>query len=284
MAKKRINRSLGGNIALFILLAACGLFTSIPLIYVISNAMKPLDQLYQFPPPLIVTNPTWDNFVGLMQLTSEYWVPLSRYLFNSIFISVVATAGNVFLASMAAYPLAKHQFPGKKAIQKIVVMSLLFTAAVTSIPQYIVMSRLSILNTYWALIFPMFMSSLGLYLMQNFMVLLNDSMLEAARIDGANEFRIYASVIMPNCKPAWLTLIIFAFQQIWNNTGNLYLYDESLKTLPSLLGSVAAGSSSIARAGVSAAASLILIIPPVAIFLLTQSSVVETMSTSGLKE
>jgi len=284
MVKRKINRSVGGNIILFNLLAIMGLFTSIPMIYVFSNAMKPLDQLYQFPPPLFVVNPTLDNFVGLIQLTADYWVPISRYIFNSVFISAVATAGHVFLSSMAAYPLAKHNFPGKKAIQSIIVMSLLFTSAVTSIPQYIVMSRLKLLNTYFALIFPMFMSTLGLYLMQNFIVLLNDSMMESARIDGANEFRIYASIIMPNCKPAWLTLIIFSFQQIWRNDGNLYLYDESLKTLPSLLGSIAAGSSNIARAGISAAASLILIIPPIVIFLLSQGSVVETMSTSGLKD
>ena len=265
-------------------MAIVGVFTSIPLVYVVSNAFKPIDQLYIFPPPIFVTNPTSEHFTELIQLCSEYRVPLSRYVVNSLFISVVAVIGHVLLSSMAAYPLAKHKFPGKGFIRKIVVMSLLFTSAVTAIPQYVVMSKLHLLNTHWSIIFPMFMSSLGLYLMQNFMVQINDSLIEAARIDGAGEFRIYYSVIMPNCKPAWLTLLIFSFQQVWNNTGNLYIYDENLKTLPSLLSTVAAGSSSIARAGVSAAASLILVIPPVIIFLLTQSSVVETMSTSGMKD
>ena len=284
MLKKKLNRSIGGTIALFVLLALVGLYTSLPLIYTISNAFKPLDQLYKFPPPLFVTNPTTDNFIELIQLCSDYRIPLSRYIVNSVFVSVVSTLGNLALASMAAYPLAKHTFPGKKFMQKMVVMSLLFTSVVTYIPQYVVIAKMGLLNTQWSIILPMFMMPLGLYLMQNFIMLLNDSMLEAARIDGAGEFRIYASVVMPNCKPAWLTLIIFAFQQVWNNNGNLYIYKEAQKTLPALLNSVAAGSSSVARAGVSAAASLLILIPPALIFLLSQSSVVETMSTSGMKD
>ncbi|HIW73082.1 MAG TPA: carbohydrate ABC transporter permease [Firmicutes bacterium] len=284
MLKRQLNRSIWGNFLLFLVLAAGGLFTSLPFLYAISNAFKPLDQLYLFPPPLLVTNPTTEHFVQLAQLASDFWVPLSRYIFNSLFVSVTATVGHVFLSSMAAYPLAKDRFPGKRVIQKVIVMSLLFTGAVTQLPQYIVMSRLQILNTYAALILPMFMSSLGLYLMQNFMVQIPDSMLEAARIDGAGEWRIYWSVVMPNCRPAWLTLTIFAFQQIWNNNGNLYIYSEELKGLPSILSSIAAGGSGIARAGVSAAASLLILIPPVVIFLITQGSVVETMTTSGLKE
>ena len=284
MLKKKLNRSIGGTIALFVLLALVGLYTSLPLFYTISNAFKPLDQLYKFPPPLFVTNPTTDNFIELIQLCSDYRIPLSRYIVNSVFVSVVSTLGNLALASMAAYPLAKHTFPGKKFMQKMVVMSLLFTSVVTYIPQYVVIAKMGLLNTQWSIILPMFMMPLGLYLMQNFIMLLNDSMLEAARIDGAGEFRIYASVVMPNCKPAWLTLIIFAFQQVWNNNGNLYIYKEAQKTLPALLNSVAAGSSSVARAGVSAAASLLILIPPALIFLLSQSSVVETMSTSGMKD
>ncbi len=284
MLKKKLNRSIGGTIALFVLLALVGLYTSLPLFYTVSNAFKPLDQLYKFPPPLFVANPTTDNFIELIQLCSEYRIPLSRYIVNSVFVSVVSTLGNLALASMAAYPLAKHTFPGKKLIQKMVVMSLLFTSVVTYIPQYVVIAKMGLLNTQWSVILPMFMMPLGLYLMQNFIMLLNDSMLEAARIDGAGEFRIYASVVMPNCKPAWLTLIIFAFQQVWNNNGNLYIYKEAQKMLPALLSSVAAGSSSVARAGVSAAASLLILIPPALIFLLSQSSVVETMSTSGMKD
>ena len=163
MFKRKVNRSVGGTIVLFLFMAIVGVFTSIPLVYVVSNAFKPIDQLYIFPPPIFVTNPTSEHFTELIQLCSEYRVPLSRYVVNSLFISVVAVIGHVLLSSMAAYPLAKHKFPGKGFIRKIVVMSLLFTSAVTAIPQYVVMSKLHLLNTHWSIIFPMFMSSLGLY-------------------------------------------------------------------------------------------------------------------------
>ena len=284
MFKKNINRSIAGNILLFLFLTIFGLYTALPFMYAISNAFKPLEQLYIFPPPLIVTRPTFEHFIQLGQLVTDFWVPLSRYIFNSVFVSVIATAGHVLFASMAAYPLAKHRFPGREFFSQTVVLALLFTQTVTFIPLYIVMSVLGILNSYAALILPQLMMPLGLYLMQNFMKMLNDSMLEAARIDGAGEFKIYWSVVMPNCKPAWMTLIIFAFQQIWNNNGNLYIYKEQFKVLPAILSSIAASGSGIARAGVSAAATLITLIPPALIFFLSQNFVVETMSTSGLKQ
>lgn len=279
--KKNINRSIGGNITVFFFLCLFGVFMALPLVYAISSAFKPLDEIFIFPPRIFVRKPTWDNFIQLGQMTSNFWVPLTRYIFNSVFVSVIGTLGHLLIASMAAYPLAKHKFPGQKVIKQVIVMSLLFTASVTYIPQYIVMSKLSILNSYWALILPVFQMSLGLYLMQNFMQQINDSMLEAARIDRAGEFRIYWSIVMPNVKPAWLTLIIFSFQTIWNGTGGTLIYREDLKVLPAILGQITVGG--IARAGVGAAAALILMIPPILIFILSQNFVIETMSTSGLK-
>ena len=279
-----INRSIGGNIVIFLFLALASIFMLLPIVYTVVTAFKPMNEIFLYPPRFWVKNPTTDNFATMAELAGEMWVPFERYLYNSIIVAVLGTVIYIFVASMAAYPLAKHTFPGKKLMQKMVVMSLLFTSVVTYIPQYVVIAKMGLLNTQWSVILPMFMMPLGLYLMQNFIMLLNDSMLEAARIDGAGEFRIYASVVMPNCKPAWLTLIIFAFQQVWNNNGNLYIYKEAQKMLPALLSSVAAGSSSVARAGVSAAASLLILIPPALIFLLSQSSVVETMSTSGMKD
>lgn len=286
--RKNISRSVGGNITVFFLLCLFGAYMALPLIYAVSSAFKPLDEIYIFPPRLFVRKPTLDNFVVLNLMTSSFWVPLSRYIFNSIFVSVVATSGHLLIASMAAYPLAKHKFPGQKIIKKVIVMSLLFTASVTYIPQYIVMAKLNILNSYSALIFPAFQTSLGLYLMMNFMQQINDSMLEAARIDGTGEFGIYWRIVMPNVKPAWLTLIIFAFQAIWNSNGTInasagstVIFNESLKVLPAILGQIIGGG--IVRTGPGAAAALILMIPPILIFILSQNYVIETMSTSGLK-
>ena len=234
---------------------------------------------------MIAHRPTLDNFLQLSLLTGTFWVPLSKYLFNSIFISVVTTVGHTLLASMAAYPLAKMRFVGQRFMSSMVKVSLLFTSAAMLIPQYIVMSQLHIINTYWALILPAMQSALGLYLMQNFMVQIPGELLEAARIDGAGELKIFWRIVMPNVKPAWLTTMIFVFQTIWNTSGltqtTTIVYDEKIKMVSALMNQVAAGGT--ARAGAGAALGFLLMIPPVLLFMATQSRIIETMSTSGMK-
>lgn len=230
----------------------------LPTIYAVSAAFKPLDEIYIFPPRLFVRRPTLDNFVQVGVLADTFWVPLSKYVFNTVFISVTATVGHLVLSSMAAYPLAKHSFVGKNLFSNIVKWSLLFTSAAMLIPQYIVMSRLGMINTYWAYILPSVQSALGLYLMMNFMGQIPEAMLEAARIDGAGELRIFWQIAMPNVKPAWLTVMIFSFQTIWNTTGatqmSQLVYDEKIKMVSSLLSQVVAGGT--ARAGAGSALSL----------------------------
>ncbi len=276
------NRSGWGNFLVFMFLAFFGVFFMFPIFYSVLNAFKPLEEIMIFPPRLYIKNPTVDNFLELAMLMEQSWVPLSRYLFNSILISVVGTLGHLLLSSMAAYPMAKHNFPGRKIFNKVIVMSLLFTASVTYIPLYIVMSVLGLIDNQLAVILPALQSSLGLYLMMNFMTNLPEPMLEAARIDGAGEFRIYWQIVMPNVKPAWLTLIIFSFQGLWNATGASYLYSEELKMLPSIIGTITSGG--VRRAGVSAAAALLMMLPPILIFIFSQKSVIQTMSSSGLKD
>lgn len=276
------NRSWWGNLLVFLFLAVFGLFFIFPIFYSVLNAFKPLEEILIFPPRMYVKNPTLDNFLELAMLMEDSWVPLSRYLFNSIVVSVVGTAGHLLLSSMAAYPMAKIHFPGRKGFQKLIVMSLLFSSSVTYIPMYIVLDQLNLIDNQLAIILPAWQSSLGLYLMMNFMTNLPDSMLEAARIDGASEFRIYWQIVMPNVKPAWMTLIIFSFQAMWNNTGASYLYSEELKMLPSIIGTITAGG--VRRTGVSAAAALLMMLPPILIFVFSQNNVIETMSSSGLKE
>lgn len=281
LLKRSGNRSIAGNITMFIVLLAFGLFFIFPIIYAINTAFKPINEIFIFPPRLFVRNPTLNNFIQLGQITADFWVPLSRYLFNSFFVSILGTGGHLILASMAAYPIAKHEFPGKGFIKGMIVVSLLFTSSVTYLPQYVVMSKLKFINTYSALIFPTWQASLGLYLMMNYMSMIPNEMLESARMDGVGEARIYWSFVMPNVKPAWLTLMIFSFQGIWNTTGETLIYREEFKVLPAILSQITDGG--IARAGVGSAAALLLMIPPIVIFALSQKNVVETMSTSGLK-
>ncbi|MFC5989194.1 carbohydrate ABC transporter permease [Marinicrinis lubricantis] len=279
---RKLNRSLTVSFMLFLLLALFGSFMALPLIYTINNAFKPLDELFIFPPRFFVNNPTMDNFYDLMSLMGNSWVPFSRYIANSLLITVVGTLGHILLASAAAYPLAKYRFPGSKALFSIVVLSLMFSPHVTSIPNYMVMSWLGWINTHASIIVPSLAFPLGLFLMKQFMEQIPDALLEAAKIDGASEYRVFWSIVMPNVKPAWLTLMVLQFPALWGTDGGSFIYSENLKTLHYALGQIAQGG--IARAGVAAAVSLILMIVPITLFIISQSSVMQTMATSGMKE
>ena len=281
-AQRRVNRSRAGNVAMFVFLFIVASFTALPMIYAVSTSLKPLDELWKFPPSLIVVQkPTLKNFSDLVAVMSNSWVPFSRYIFNSFFITAAGTAGNVVLASMAAYPLAKKQFPGGGAFFKLIVFSLMFTPAVTSIPTYMVMSTLGWIDSYLAIIVPAFGSTLGLYLIRQFMLGVPNALLEAAKIDGASEWRIFWRIVMPQVKPAWLTAMIFSVQNLWNVGSSNFIYEEKLKTLPYAMSQIV--SAGIARAGVGAASTVVMMIVPIAIFLFAQNNIVETMASSGIK-
>ena len=280
--EKKLNRSMAGNTLLFVIMGICGVAMAIPLVMVINNALKPLDELFQFPPKIFVRNPTLENFSDLFILMNDTWVPFSRYMLNTLIITGGGMVGHVIIASLAAYPLAKHNFPGKKILFQMVVLSMMFSWTVTQTPQYMIISWLGINNTYWALILPACSFGMGLYLMKQFMEQLPDSLMESARLDGASEYRIFWSIVMPNVKPAWLTLAIFQFQQMWGNTGGTFLRDEQLKPLQYALYQISAGGA--ARAGAAAAVTFIIAAVPITFFLICQSNVLETMTSSGMKE
>lgn len=280
--EKRLNRSMAGNTLLFLLMIACGLAMILPLVMVVNNCLKPLDELFQYPPKIFVRNPTLENFSDLFRLMNDSWVPFSRYILNTILITGGGMLGHVLIASLAAYPLAKHKFPGRDTLFRMVVLSMMFSWTVTQIPQYVIISWLHINNTYMALILPACSFGMGLYLMKQFMEQLPDSLMESARLDGANEWQVFWQIVMPNVKPAWLTLAIFQFQQMWGNTGSTFLRDEELKPLQYALFQISAGGA--ARAGAAAAVTFIIAAVPITFFLICQKNVLETMTTSGIKE
>ncbi|WP_373229851.1 carbohydrate ABC transporter permease [Cohnella sp.] len=283
--RKRLNRSWAVDILLFLLLASVAAFMSLPLVYTLNRAFMPIDEIFAFPPRFIVGHPTFYNFKALVSIFSDSWVPLSRYVFNTFFIAIVGTVGHVIIASAAAYPLAKTNFPFRNVLFSLVVMSLMFTAYITQVPNYMTISWLGMINTYWAVLIPAFGSTLGLYLMKQFMEQIPDALIEAAKIDGASEYRIFWRIVMPIVKPAWLTLIIFSLQSLWTNgsvTSHKYIYSEQLRTVDAVFGQIASGG--IARTGPVAAVTLLMMIVPITVFIVTQSNVIQTMSTSGLKE
>lgn len=278
----RVNRSRLGTAGLFVFMIVFGCIMATPLALIISNAFKPQDELWVFPPRLIPNNPTFENFRNMFNVMSNSWVPFFRYLFNTILITVVGSVGHVVISSMCAFPLAKKKFPGRAVIFKVIVLSLMFNAAVTAIPNYLVMSSLGWIDTYFALIIPAFGASIGLYLMKQFMEQLPDPLLEAARIDGANQWNTFWNIVMPNVKSAWLTLFLLSFQSLWGVGTTSFIYKEELKTLPYALSQILAGG--IARAGVGAAVSVLMMSVPITIFVLCQSRIIETMATSGMKD
>ncbi len=280
--QRQLNRSMAGNTLLFTIMAIFGVLMALPLVMIVNNALKPLDELFQYPPKLFVRNPNLENFSDLFVAMNGSWVPFSRYLLNTVIITVGGTLGHVMLASLAAFPLSKHRFKGKDTLFDMVVLSMMFSWTVTQIPNYMIISWLGINNTYWALILPASAYGMGLYLMKQFIDQLPDSLMESARLDGANELQVYLHIVMPNVKPAWLTLAIFQFQQMWGNTGSMFLRDEELKPLQYSLQQIAAGGT--ARAGASAAVTFIIAAIPIIFFLICQSNVLETMTTSGMKD
>lgn len=279
---RRRNRSFGGDVVMFLILAGFGLFSLFPLLYTVISAFKPFSEIFMFPPRMYVENPTLDNFYDLATIVEGFAIPLSRYIFNTLMITGLGTFGTVLLGAMAAFPLAKYEFPGSKLMSNCIVYALMFSTTVTAIPNYLIMSKLQLIDTYWAVILPAVGGTLGLYLMKNFMVQVPDEMLEAAKIDGASELGIFFKIVMPLCKPAWITLIILSFQQMWGTTGGVFIYSEELKPLSYVLSQLVSGG--IARTGVASAVSLIMIIVPLAVFVTSQSNVIETMATSGIKE
>ena len=278
-----LNRSAGGDAGITVMLVLLGAFMFLPMVYAIMQALKPLDELWIFPPRFYVVNPTLKNFGDLFRLMSTSWVPFSRYIFNTIMISVVGTTGNLILSSLAAYALAKIKFPGREFFFQTIVLSLMFNSTVTGICNFIVMTALGWVDTYLAIIIPTFASTLGLYLMKQFMESsVSDAVLESARLDGASEFRTFLTIAMPMVKPAWLTLIVYSFQGLWNSGTSIYIYSEELKTFNYAISQILAGG--IVRAGAGAASTVVMMIVPITVFVITQSNIIETMGSSGMKD
>ncbi len=283
-AGRQPNRSRAGDVGVALVLIFFGCFFAFPLVYAINAAFKPLDELFVFPPKLFVQNPTTDNFSDLFLLMGKTGVvTFTRYAFNSLFITALGTIGHIIVASMAAYVLAKYRFPGSGFFFATVTVALMFTGYVLAIPNYLIMAKLGWVDTPWAVIIPAFASPMGLFLMKQFMeTSIPDVLIEAAKIDGAKEGKIFMTIVMPLVKPAVLTLMIFSIQSLWNNVATTYIYSEELKTLPFALRTIASGG--VARTGVGSAVTLFMMILPIVCFILAQSNIVETMASSGIKE
>ena len=277
-----LNRSVGGDLSITVVLLIFGAFMFLPTYLLVITAFKPIGEMFLTPPLFYVIKPTFQNFIDLFASMTSTWVPLSRYFFNTVFISLGATVGCLIIGSMAAYSISKVRFPGSKLVFNLIVYSLMISSTVTGIAHFIIYVALNWLNTYTISIVPIWASTLGLYLMKNFIDgSIHDSMIEAARIEGCSEFRIYLTLVMPLVKPAWLTLMITVFQSVWNTGASGYVYSENLKTFDESINTIISASGT---QGAGSAAAVIMMSVPIIVFLISQSKIVETMGSSGMKD
>ncbi len=279
---KKYTRSKVGNFfyITFLFLFAC--FSVLPLIYCVATSFKPLDELMLFPPKFFVYRPTWQNFLALPGLLSNLRVPLSKYLFNSIFVAVVVTVLYVLFSTMAAFSLSKSTLKYKKPLFMLIQYALLFNGFTLAIPRYMIYSYLHMIDTYWVYILPMLSGTMGVFLMKQYMEgSIPDALLEAAQIDGASVFRTFWQIVIPMVKPCIMTLFLFSFKDAWAEVPGGTIFSENLKTLPTIMTQITAGG--IARAGSAMAVTVIMMIPPIAVYLVSQSNVLESMNSAGIK-
>jgi ABC-type glycerol-3-phosphate transport system permease component len=277
------------QIKFYVFLVPLAIFMLLPIIYIVSSAFKPPDELFAYPPRLFVVNPTFRNFTDLFSKLSNSGIPISRYLFNSILITVVTVAASILVSSAAAYALSKKRFKLKQALFAINTVALMFVPIAVTIPRFLVIERLNLLDTFWVHVLPVLALPVGLFLLKQFIDGIPDEVLEAAQIDGASDWRIYWRIILPMIQPALATIAILTFQAAWNNaeTSTLYINSESLRTLAFYLSTLTqattTGAAAVAGQGVAAAAALIMFLPNLVMFIFLQGQVMSTMSHSGLK-
>ncbi len=279
---KNFTRSRVGNFFYMLFLVAMGSFSVLPLVYCIITSFKPLDEILVFPPKFFVSRPTLENYLALPGLLSNIKIPLSRYLFNSLFVTIVSTVLYVFVATMAAFSLSKSKIKHKNKMFLLVQFALLFNGYVLALPQYLIFSSLKMIDTYWVMILPYAASSMGVFLMKQYMEdSVPDALLEAARIDGANVPTIFFRIVLPMVKPCWLTLTLFGFRDVWSAIPNGTVFTESIKTLPTIMQQITSGG--MARSGSAMAVTVIMMIPPIIVYFISQSNVKEAMNSAGIK-
>lgn len=268
----------------FIFLVPFGLFMVLPIIYIFTTAFKPADELFKFPPSFFVKNPTWDNYKALFELMAGSSVPASRYLFNSIVVTILTVVVSILLAVSAGYVLSKKNFKGRNLLFEINTLALMFVPIAVSIPRFIIIVNLGLVDRFVANILPIIAMPIGVFLLKQFIDQIPDALIEAARIDGASEFGILFRVIIPMVRPALATVAILSFQSAWGNVeaSTLYLNNESLKTFAYYITTFSTGSSTITQ-GITAASALIMFLPNLIIFIVMQSNVMDTMAHSGIK-
>lgn len=273
------------QIPLYILLVPLAVFMALPIVFIINHAFKPIEELFAFPPRFLVKNPSLENFAAMFRQASAGTVPISRYIFNSLFVTVLVLLASVTISAMAAFALSKLRFKGKHLMLEINNLAMMFVATAVVIPRYLLMDKLGIMNTYGAHVLPLIAMPVGLFLVKQFTDQVPDSLIEAAVMDGAGFFTVFWKIVLPLVRPAMATVVILSFQAVWNNTetSSMFTSKESMRTLTFFMNTLSGNTQSVAGQGMAAASSLILFLPNLLLFIIMQSKVMNTMAYSGIK-
>lgn len=274
-----------GQLKIILLILPLVIFMGMPIIFIINHAFKPMEELFAFPPTFFVKNPTFENFTKLIKFSDSSGIPLSRYLFNSLVVTVITVGLALILTTMSAFALAKIKFKGRNLLTHINQVAIMFVSTAVLIPRYLVICNLGLIDNLLAHILPLVAMPVALFLVKQFVEQVPDSLLEAAYMDGATDFDVYVKVIMPMIRPAIATASILVFQQVWTNmeTSSYFFSDDSMKTLTFYMNTLVNANNTVAGQGMSAAASLIMFIPNLVLFIILQNKVMNTMANSGIK-
>ncbi len=270
---------------IYLMLSPMVLLSILPIMYIVFTAFKPIGELFAYPPKFYTLNPTWDNFRKLFEASEDTVFPLSMYLFNSVVSTLAVVLIGMIISLAAAYVLSKKRFRGRKLIFKMNTLSMMFVATAVSIPRYLIIKEVGLIDSFWANIIPMLAMPVGVFLLKQFVDQLPDEVIEAARIDGANDYQIVWRIVTPLVKPALATVAILLFQNAWNGmeASKMFINTESLKTFAFYMNTLSNSGNGVAGVGISAAASLLMFLPNVVLFILMQSKVMNTMAHSGMK-
>lgn len=273
------------QIRYLVILTPVVLFMLLPLLYIFNHAFKPLEELFYYPPRFIVERPTLANFTRLFQVTGTSGIPMSRYFFNSIIVTALVLVASVLISTMAGYALSKLNFKGKKLMNEVNTLSLMFVGIAVTIPRYLIVEKLGLIDNFFVHVLPYLAVPVGLFLIKQFVDQIPNELIDASRVDGANEWQIYTKIILPLIKPAIATIVILSFQTVWNSadTSTTYINNDLLKTFAFYMNTLTANTNGVAGQGMAAAASLIMFLPNLIIFIVMQSKVMDTMAHSGIK-
>ncbi len=273
------------QIKFYVILIPIAIFMILPVVYMANEAFKPLGELYAFPPTLIVKEPTLNNFKKLFALSGTTGVPMTRYLLNSIVITAVTVVLNIYITVACAFVLSKkNQYKVTRWFFSLNQMALMFVQVAVTVPRYIMIVRLGMIDTWAAHIFPLIAMPIGIFLMKQFIDDVPDALIEAAYVDGAGNFTVIRRIIFPMTRPAIATVAILTFQSAWQATeaSNNFINSDVMKTIYYYLNALQTNNA-VAAKGVVAAGTILLFLPNLIMFIAMQSKVMSTMSHSGIK-